>query len=93
MTDTTLRAGESLVTGKQIRAARGALNWSVRQLAEQSGVGAATISRYEAVDGVPQSRKDNLHKLRRTLESRGIRFVSDRRFSFGVLFDIPLEYR
>lgn len=79
------------VTGKQIRAARGALNWSVRQLAEKSGVGAATITRYEAVDGVPQSRKDNLRKLRTVLEGQGIRFVSDRRFSFGLLFDIPFE--
>lgn len=89
MTQTDSQAEAPLVTGKQIRAARGALNWSVRQLAERSGVGAATITRYETVEGVPQSRKDNLHKLRKVLEEQGIRFVSDRRFSFGVLFDIP----
>ncbi len=77
------------MTGKQIRAARGALNWSVRDLAERSGVGAATITRYEAIEGVPRSRKDNLHKLRRVLERQGIRFVNDRRTSFGLLFDIP----
>ena len=91
MTHTDSQADVLLVTGKQIRAARGALNWSVRQLAEQSGVGAATITRYETVDGVPQSRKDNLQKLRKVLEKQGIRFVSDRRLSFGVLFDIPIE--
>jgi len=81
-------AGRPAVTGKQIRAARGALNWSVRRLAERSGVATATITRYEASDGIPQSRKNNLHKLRTALEQQGIRFVSDHRTSFGLLFDI-----
>lgn len=77
-----------LITGKQLRAARGALNWSVRELAQRSDVAAATITRYEQVDGVPRFRKGNLSKLRKVLEANGIRFVSDRRTSFGVLFDI-----
>ncbi|WP_171208058.1 MULTISPECIES: helix-turn-helix transcriptional regulator [unclassified Ruegeria] len=81
----------SSVAGKQLRAARGALNWSVRCLSEKSGVGAATITRYEAVDGVPHSRKGNLTKLRSVLEAQGIRFVSDRKMAFGLLFDISVD--
>lgn len=79
-----------ILTGMQLRAARGALNWSVRELAERSGVGAATITRYEKVDGVPRSRKGNLGKLRRAFAANGVRFVSDRRSSFGLLFDIQV---
>ena len=63
------------VTGDQIRAARGALNWSVRELAARSGVATATIVRYEAEIGVPKSRKKNLEILRQTLEAAGIEFI------------------
>ena len=63
------------ITGEQIRAARGALNWSVRELAHHSGVATATIVRYELEAGVPKSRKDNLAVLRQTLEAAGIEFI------------------
>lgn len=63
------------ITGEQIRAARGALNWSVRELADHSGVATATIARYELEVGVPKSRKNNLTLLRQTLESAGIEFI------------------
>ena len=66
---------EKLITGTQLRAARGALNWSVRDLADRSGVAAATIVRYEAERDVPKSRKGNLAELRRTLEAAGIEFI------------------
>ena len=63
------------VTGTQIRAARGALGWAVKDLAERTGVGSATIVRDEATDGVPASRKDNLRLLQRALEAAGIEFI------------------
>ena len=63
------------VIGKQLRAGRGALNWSVRELAEYSGVGPATIVRYESHDGVPPSRSGNLQKLIHALEAGGIEFI------------------
>ncbi len=63
------------VTGRQLRAARGALNWSVRQLSEATGVGTSTIVRYEEVDGVPPNRIGNLEKLVRALEDAGIEFT------------------
>ena len=63
------------LTAQQIRAARGALGWSVHELADRSGVGTATISRYEIAVAVPSSRKDNLNKIRVVLEAAGIEFV------------------
>ena len=63
------------LTGDQIRAARGALGWSVKRLAAESGVGSATIVRYEEQTATPQSRKDNLLKIKHVLESAGIEFI------------------
>lgn len=63
------------LTAQQIKAARAALGWSVEDLADRSGVGTATIFRYELIDGVPRSRKDNLKKIREALEAAGIEFI------------------
>lgn len=63
------------LTGDQIRAARGALGWSVKRLALESGVGSATIVRYEEQTATPQSRKDNLCKIKDVLEAAGIEFI------------------
>ena len=63
------------ITGIQLRAARGALGWSVVDLAKAANVGSATIVRYEATIGIPPSRKDNLQKLKSALESAGIEFI------------------
>lgn len=64
-----------LITSEQIRAARSALGWSALVLSRESGVGTATIKRYEAVSGIPKSRKDNLGRLKLALESAGIEFI------------------
>ncbi|WP_404830286.1 helix-turn-helix domain-containing protein [Sedimentimonas flavescens] len=63
------------ITGTQIRAARGALGWSVQDLADRTRVGTATIVRYEAADGAPPSRKGNLELIRKTFEAAGIEFI------------------
>lgn len=64
-----------MITAEQLRAARSALGWSVVELSARSGVGTATIKRYEAVQGLPKSRKDNLGLLKLALEAAGIEFV------------------
>ena len=66
---------EPSLTGRHIRAARGALNWSVQDLAERTNVGTATIVRYEAEEGTPKSRKGHLETIRAALESAGIEFI------------------
>ncbi|WP_223072758.1 helix-turn-helix transcriptional regulator [Erythrobacter sp. SCSIO 43205] len=43
------------LTAQQIKAARGALGWSVQDLADRTGVGTATISRYELANAVPRA--------------------------------------
>jgi transcriptional regulator with XRE-family HTH domain len=63
------------LTSEQIRAARAVLGWSVRELAERTGIGSATIKRYEAVSGVPKSRKGHINVLRADFESAGIEFI------------------
>jgi transcriptional regulator with XRE-family HTH domain len=63
------------IAGIQICAARGALNWSVQELANRSGVGTATIVLYETAQGVPKSRKGNLDAIRSVFESAGIEFI------------------
>ncbi|WP_374213265.1 helix-turn-helix domain-containing protein [Psychromarinibacter sediminicola] len=63
------------LTGQQLRAARGALTWSLETLAAASGVSVATLKRYEAVDGQPNSRKDHLRRLREVFEAAGIEFI------------------
>jgi len=80
---------EPKVTGIQLRAARGALNWSVRELAEKSGVGAATIVRYEEDGGVPKSRKGNLALLISTIEAAGIEFIGSPENRPGIRIGSP----
>jgi transcriptional regulator with XRE-family HTH domain len=63
------------ITAEQLRAARGALKLSVRDLAERVGIGSATIVRYEASTGVPKSRKGHLDTLRQFFEASGIEFI------------------
>ena len=62
-------------TGLQLRAARGALGLSVRELSERTGVGTATIVRYENEESVPRSRKGHLATLERFFEAAGIEFI------------------
>ena len=77
------------ITGHQIRAARGALNWSVSDLSEKSGVGTATIVRYESSQDVPIARKGNLGKLRRVLEAAGIEFIGTPDDAPGIRIHAP----
>ncbi len=66
-----------MITGAQIRMARGHLRWTVRDLHQKSGVGESTIKRMEEADGFPNSRGNNLETIRKVLENAGIRFIGD----------------
>lgn len=78
------------VLGLQLRAARGALNWSVAQLSQASGVPTATIVRHEASEGVPASRKGNLNQIVATLEQAGIEFIGSPDDGPGIRFRAPV---
>ena len=65
----------AIATGSQLRAARNALDWSIEELAERSGVSFRTLVRYESNDDVPPARGGNLAKVINTLEAAGIEFI------------------
>ena len=64
-----------MITGSQIRAARSVLKWSIEELSDHSGVGARTIKRFEAANGIPPSRSSTLHDVKSALEAAGIEFI------------------
>jgi transcriptional regulator with XRE-family HTH domain len=64
-----------MIVGAQIRAGRAALNWSIDELAEKSGVSARTIMRLEAVDGLPPGRTQTLSDVEGALVAGGIQFI------------------
>ena len=61
-----------MVTSTQIRMARAAIAWTVRELAERSGVHRNTIVRIEAGEG---SHGPTLAALQRAFEDAGIEFL------------------
>lgn len=63
------------LTGAQIRAARGILNWSVRDLAETSRVSPSTIRRLEESSDSPEGREPSLEPIRKALEAGGVEFL------------------
>ena len=70
------------VTSAQIRAARGLLNWSVRELAERSGVHRNTITNFET--GKSGGDASTLSAIRATLETAGVIFVDENGDGPGV---------
>ena len=73
-----------MVSSSQIKAARAMLGWSAIELANRSGVGSASIKRYEVQDGVPVANTKNLMSIRNALEEAGIEFTGDPLVSPGV---------
>ena len=71
------------MTGEQIRAARGLLKWSARQLATSSGIGWATIQRLESKDGPLAGYADTHGAIRSALEAQGIQFLDNGQVAEG----------
>lgn len=72
---TTGARDRTVMTGAQLRAARGVLNWSVRELSEAAAVSSSTIRRLEELDGPPPGREDALAPLQAALEASGVEFL------------------
>jgi transcriptional regulator with XRE-family HTH domain len=70
-----------MLTRKQVKMARAALNWSVRDLAAQAGVTANTISRYE---NGSDALTETLLKIRRAFEQHGVIFIPENGGGAGV---------
>lgn len=63
-----------LITGAQIRAARGILNWSVRSLADRSGLSPAVVRRIEEQDGITNNADDSVMLIKDALSAGGVEF-------------------
>ena len=77
-----------MVSSSQIKAARAMLGWSAIELANRSGVGSASIKRYEVQDGVPVANTKNLLAIRNALEVAGIQFTGDPLVNPGVTLNL-----
>ena len=72
----------------QIKAARALINWTAADLATQSGVGVATIRRYEMQEGIPDANTKILQVIKATFENAGIEFTGDPLKNPGVTLNI-----
>ena len=82
-----------MITGGQVRAARGLLGWSQAVLAENSRVGLSTVRRMEADLGPVRVHSDNLWKVQRTFEAAGIQFIDQHDGAgVGVRLREPVQY-
>jgi DNA-binding transcriptional regulator YiaG len=73
-----------VVSAAQLRAGRALLGLSSKQFAELSGVGWATIKRFEDADGIPRSRAGTLERVVKALQDEGVEFIGDPITSPGV---------
>jgi transcriptional regulator with XRE-family HTH domain len=66
-----------MLTGEQIRAARGLLGWGQADLAAKSGIGLTTIRRLEARDGIVSGTVGTAMRIQRALEEGGVLFLGE----------------
>ena len=69
-----------MITGRQIRAARGLLNWSAETLAGEAGLSRVALQRIESGDVEP--RASNLTAILDVLDREGIEFNGERGVAF-----------
>ena len=84
-----------VITGAQIRMARGFLKWSAKQLAEQAGLGVATVIRMEEYDGLPNAKGANIEAvygvLQKALKERGAELTYNDGHGPGVCLKKPVS--
>ena len=64
-----------MVTIQQLRAARGALRWSIETLSKRSDVSVRTIKTIETSDTATIVKDVTIQKLKTALEAAGIEFI------------------
>jgi len=78
-----------IVTGAQLRAARGLLNMSVSDLSERTGLAINTIRKAEKTNGPAEVTTANARLLVTTLESAGVLFIAADQHGAGVRLESP----
>jgi PAS domain S-box-containing protein len=71
----TTGAEQTILTGAQLRAGRGIVNWSVRELSEAAKISSSTIRRLEESNGSPATVEPSLTPLQSALEAAGVEFL------------------
>ena len=71
-----------VITPAQCRAARGLLDWSQQQLADEAAVGIVTVRQLEA--GTTQPRRATAAVIRKALETAGVEFLQENGGGPGV---------
>jgi|OM-RGC.v1.033232810 Predicted transcriptional regulator with C-terminal CBS domains len=64
-----------MITGAQIRAARGMLGWSSAELAVRSDVSRRTVAKCESEDGLADVNVSTIKKIIAAFEAAGIEFT------------------
>lgn len=64
-----------MITSEQIRAARQLIRVTADDLASKSGVGVATIRRFELMAGVPSGNARSVEAIQAALEGMGVEFI------------------
>ena len=77
-----------MISVRQIKAGRSMLNWSAADLANASGVGPATIRRYEMQVGIPTGNTSTMLSIQSAMENAGIQFTGDPLVNPGVTLNI-----
>ena len=77
-----------MISVRQIKAGRSMLNWSAAELAKASGVGPATIRRYEMQVGIPTGNTSTMLSIQSAMENAGIQFTGDPLVNPGVTLNL-----
>lgn len=78
-----------MITSEQIRAARQLIRVTADDLASKSGVGVATIRRYELMTGVPSGNARSVEAIQAALEEMGVEFIGTPEDRPGVRLITP----
>ncbi len=71
---TAANSGDRHLTAAQIRAARGILNWSVRDLAGRTGLSVGVVRRLEETEDAGKNAADALNLIKDSLSAGGVDF-------------------
>ena len=80
-----------MITSEQIRAARQLIRVTADDLASKSGVGVATIRRFELIAGVPSGNARSVEAIQAALEQMGVEFIGTPEDRPGVRLSSPAK--
>ena len=66
-----------MLTSDQIRAARGLLHWSARELAERADIHITTVQRMERCNGPVRGTTRTVFQVEAALKAAGVEFLSE----------------